>query len=138
MKLLFEIALILSSIALIVLVLAWRRARYLMRRGDDFSALIVVGAAMVAASPISWTHHQVWLWMAAFLVVSRTRAWQIAWMVLLIFIMTFGVRAHITSFIGLDRIGWIDWIFANLRALAAIAIAAFVPIARTSEDEPAQ
>lgn len=126
------------ALALIVLVLAWRRARYLMRRGDDFSALIVVGAAMVAASPISWTHHQVWLWMAAFLVVSRTRAWQIAWMVLLIFIMTFGVRAHITSFIGLDRIGWIDWIFANLRALAAIAIAAFVPIARTSEDEPAQ
>ena len=115
--------------ALAILIVAWRRAAHLMRAHDDaFSALIVLGAAMVAASPISWTHHQVWLWMAMFLVVSRRRGIQITWMVVLAVVMTYGTRAHITTHLGFHEIAWIDWIYANLRAIAAIVIAAIVPV----------
>lgn len=114
--------------ALIILVFAWRRAAQLLRAGDDFSALVVIGAAMVAASPISWTHHQVWLWMAMFLVISGRRGWQIAWMVALAVIMTYGTRKHITTHLGLPSIAWVDWIYANLRAVAAIVIAAVIPV----------
>ncbi|WP_158716402.1 glycosyltransferase 87 family protein [Blastococcus sp. Marseille-P5729] len=126
------------ALALLVLVLAWRRAAALLRAGDDFSALIIIGAAMVVASPISWTHHQVWLWMAMFVMISRRPGVQIAWMVFLGFIMTFGVRAHITGHLGLPDVAWIDWVFANLRAFAAIAIAAVVPVVLLrSEGTPA-
>lgn len=112
----------------VILVLCWHRAGRLLRRGDDFSAVIVIGAGMVAASPISWTHHQVWLWMGLFLVVARRGRRQIAWMVLLAVIMTYGSRAHLTEHLELPSIAWVDWIYANLRAFAAIAIAAVVPI----------
>ncbi len=124
-------------LALAVLVVAWRRAAALLRAGDDFSGLVVVGAAMVVASPISWTHHQVWLWMAMFVVVSRRRGLQIAWMLLLGVLMTYGTRAHITTHLGLPSVLWIDWIYANARAVVAIVIAAVVPVIVLRGREPA-
>lgn len=115
-------------LALGILALTWHRAARLMRSGDDFSALVVTGAGMVAASPISWTHHQVWLWLAMFVVISRRPAVQLAWMAFLALIMTYGVREHVTSTLGLPHVEWIDWVFANLRAVTAIALAALVPV----------
>jgi alpha-1,2-mannosyltransferase len=46
----------------------WRAAR-LGRNGDWVSALIVTGAASIVLSPVSWTHHQIWLVLATLLPV---------------------------------------------------------------------
>lgn len=48
----------------IVAALALRRAA---RAGDPLQALIVVGAASIVLSPVSWTHHQIWLALAVLL-----------------------------------------------------------------------
>jgi alpha-1,2-mannosyltransferase len=60
-----------SAIVLIVggliAALALRRAARLEAR----DALIVVGAAGIVLSPVSWTHHQIWLVLAVLLPVSR-------------------------------------------------------------------
>jgi alpha-1,2-mannosyltransferase len=48
----------------LVAVLALRRAA---RAASPLEALIVVGAASIVLSPVSWTHHQVWLALAVLL-----------------------------------------------------------------------
>jgi alpha-1,2-mannosyltransferase len=63
-----------------VAALALHRAARLGRGGDWLSALVVVGAASVVLSPVSWTHHQVWLVLAVLLPVrgpswARRPAW---------------------------------------------------------------
>src|SRR2546430_13438160 len=37
---------------------------------SDLYAAVVVGCATVAASPVSWTHHQVWTVLAGLLLVA--------------------------------------------------------------------
>ncbi|RIV41203.1 glycosyltransferase 87 family protein [Micromonospora radicis] len=46
------------------------RARQLAARGLPGHAAVLVGCATVAASPVSWTHHQVWPVLAAMLLVG--------------------------------------------------------------------
>lgn len=110
--------------ALAILAVAWWRAAVLYRGGDEYGALVVTGAAMVAASPISWNHHLVWLWLAAFLTVARRWWWQVAWMGVLALITEFGVRSHLTSGVAPP----LDWLSANLRAIAAVVVAVLVPV----------
>ena len=48
------------------------------RRGDDVGALLAVALGGLLASPVSWSHH--WLWMALLLlwaVAGRRRAWAV-------------------------------------------------------------
>lgn len=67
----------------LVVLLAWRRARRLFAAGDPLAGTIVVGAASVVLSPVSWTHHQVWLVLAVLLPGHRAvRAAGLAVMVL--------------------------------------------------------
>jgi alpha-1,2-mannosyltransferase len=51
----------------LIALIALYRARKLARTGDWPAATIVVGAASIVLSPVSWTHHQIWLVLAAFL-----------------------------------------------------------------------
>lgn len=49
------------------------------RRGDDTAALLVTAAAALLVSPVSWSHHWVWVvpgvvWLAAYARRRRTRA----------------------------------------------------------------
>jgi alpha-1,2-mannosyltransferase len=56
---------------------AWVAARCL-RRGDDVGALLAVAVGGLLASPVSWSHH--WLWMAPLIlwaVAERQRAWAV-------------------------------------------------------------
>jgi alpha-1,2-mannosyltransferase len=46
-------------------------ARSFDRRGQPAVAYVVVGCATVAASPVSWTHHQLWTTLAAVLLIAR-------------------------------------------------------------------
>ncbi|MGC5054169.1 glycosyltransferase 87 family protein [Micromonospora sp. DT48] len=59
-------------VALVVAIcaVALLRARALARLGRPGHAAVLVGCATVAASPVSWTHHQVWTVLAAMLLVG--------------------------------------------------------------------
>jgi alpha-1,2-mannosyltransferase len=53
-------------------------ARRCLRRGDDVGALLAVALSGLLASPVSWSHH--WLWVAPLLlwaVAERRRAWAV-------------------------------------------------------------
>ncbi|MEV6299761.1 glycosyltransferase 87 family protein [Actinoplanes sp. NPDC051861] len=53
------------------------------RNLDRLAALVITGAASVVLSPVSWTHHQIWLVLAAFLPLAHaTRALILAVMLL--------------------------------------------------------
>ena len=54
--------LLVGVVALVVLLIAYRRASVV---ADPLAGAIIVGAAALLASPVSWSHHQVWLVLAA-------------------------------------------------------------------------
>ena len=94
-----------------VAALALHRAARSARAGDWLTAMTVVGAASVVLSPVSWTHHQIWLVLAALLPV-RNRAWA----VVVLAVMLLPVTA-----LGPP-------LFSEARLLLAVAIAALVPL----------
>jgi hypothetical protein len=55
-----------------ICVAALLRARRLAADGRPGHAAVLVGCATVAASPVSWTHHQVWPVLAGMLLVGAT------------------------------------------------------------------
>ncbi|GIJ24161.1 hypothetical protein Vlu01_47850 [Micromonospora lutea] len=59
-----------AALVVVICALALRRARALFRLGRPGHAAVLVGCATVAASPVSWTHHQVWTVLAAMLLVG--------------------------------------------------------------------
>ncbi|WP_020552404.1 glycosyltransferase 87 family protein [Embleya scabrispora] len=87
-------------------------ARQCHREGHAARGVVVVGCATVVASPVSWTHHQVWLVLAGLLLVAGPRRARMAWGVVLLVAMTFSVG------------GWLPAGFAreNVRLLAALAV----------------
>jgi alpha-1,2-mannosyltransferase len=148
----FEIAptprsLLVLTIGGAVAVAALHRAVRLARTGDWLCATTLVGAASIVLSPVSWTHHQIWLVMAALLPVrgpawirparirparirparirparvrpARVRpAWiRPAWATLVLAVMILPVTA----------LGPPLW--SNARLLLAVAVAAAVPLA---------
>ncbi|MFC0625777.1 glycosyltransferase 87 family protein [Kribbella deserti] len=62
-------------------VVAARKAR---AAGDDVTALIVIAAFGLLASPVSWSHH--WVWVApALIVLAHKRQWFVGGLVLAVF-----------------------------------------------------
>ncbi|GAA4237128.1 hypothetical protein GCM10022254_48370 [Actinomadura meridiana] len=110
-------------ICLAVVVVALRRAIQAGHAGDDLGAMVIVGAASLVVSPISWTHHQIWLVLAAFVVLRSpeqrlpgrwTLVAQAAWTGATLSIMVLSA--------------------AELRPFLAIAVATLIPIRRTVRD----
>ncbi|XVU22248.1 glycosyltransferase 87 family protein [Actinoplanes sp. CA-054009] len=101
----------------IVAALALHRGARLARDGDWLSAMTVVGAGSVVLSPVSWTHHQVWLVLAALLPVARART---AWVAVVPVVMLLPVTA----------------VFSEARLLLAIAVAAVVPLTVLTRGTP--
>ena len=65
----------LLSAAVVVVLVAWVAIR-LTRAGDPLAALAAVAAGSLLVSPISWTHH--WVWVVPALVVLARRGWRVA------------------------------------------------------------
>jgi alpha-1,2-mannosyltransferase len=107
------------ALALVVLVVGLWRAALAGRHGDPFTGIVIAGAVGVAVSPVSWTHHQIWLVFAAFCVVAGSRRWQVAWTASVLVVMTVPV-------------------LVNLRAPLALAIACVVPFASVRRLEHAE
>jgi alpha-1,2-mannosyltransferase len=105
-----------GGIALLALVQAGRVAR----RDDQLSAVVITGSASVILSPVSWTHHQVWLVLAALLPLrGRLRGY---WVALVLAVMLLPVTA----------LGPPVW--SNIRFLLAVAVTTVVPFLLASPD----
>ncbi|WBB81046.1 glycosyltransferase 87 family protein [Micromonospora sp. WMMD882] len=59
-----------ATLVAVVCGVALLRARQLCHDGRSTHAVVLVGCASVAASPVSWTHHQIWPVLAAMLLVG--------------------------------------------------------------------
>jgi Glycosyltransferase family 87 len=118
-----------ALLAGVVLVLGLVRAGRAARNGHPLVGLAIAGAAGVAASPVSWTHHQIWLVLAAAgTVVGRhlgrtSKAALVgtrpvvrrAWTVIVLLIMI------------------VPWGLDNLRGPLAVAAACLVPFVETRQ-----
>ena len=104
--------------ALVVCAVALRHAHLLHRRGDAVSAGVVTGCATVAASPLSWTHHQFWPVLAVLVLVTsrrRTRA-MAGW--LLLAVMTLGMGTLVDASLP----SALAFIAVNVRGLVTTAV----------------
>ncbi|MDG4805354.1 glycosyltransferase 87 family protein [Micromonospora sp. WMMD1120] len=61
-----------AGLVALICAVALLRARQLTRHGRPGHAVVLVGCATVAASPVSWTHHQVWPVLAAMLLIGAS------------------------------------------------------------------
>ncbi|MGN9811310.1 glycosyltransferase 87 family protein [Micromonospora sp. BQ11] len=95
------------------------RARHLADTGRPGHAAVLVGCATVAASPVSWTHHQIWPVLAAMLLVGGvgiTR--RVAGAALLVaMVFSLGVLLAPVS----TRPG-VQFLLENARALGVVAL----------------
>jgi len=64
-----------APLALLVLVFGMWRARRLFLAGDDMAGMTVTGIVALMITPISWTHHAVWVLPATVVLVHR--AWEL-------------------------------------------------------------
>jgi alpha-1,2-mannosyltransferase len=96
--------------------LALHRAAVRARGGDWLSALVLTGAASLVLSPVSWTHHQVWLVLAALLPVAGPAWVRHGWPALVLVVMLLPVPA----------LGPPLW--SNSRLLLAVTIAVVLPL----------
>ncbi len=99
-----------------VAAIALRRGATLARAGDWLSATVVTGAAGIVLSPVSWTHHQIWLVLAVLLPVPGRAAVRGAWVTLVLAVML----------LPLPALGPPVW--SHSRLLLAVAIAVVVPV----------
>lgn len=95
------------------------RARVLHRHGEPVRAAVLVGCATVAASPVSWTHHQVWTVLAAMLLVASEGAWRRVAGVVLLVVMTLSLGVVLRG-VALYP-GW-QFMLENARSLGLVAV----------------
>lgn len=62
-----------TVVSVIVLVLGIAAALVLRRRGEEALGIVLVGLTSALVSPVSWTHHFVWIVPLAVLLVQRVR-----------------------------------------------------------------
>ncbi|WP_433057578.1 glycosyltransferase 87 family protein [Dactylosporangium sp. CS-033363] len=102
-----------------VCAVALRRARALDQHGARVRAAVLVGCATVAASPVSWTHHQVWTVLAAMLLVAAEGAWRRAAGVVLLVTMTLSLGVVLR---GLSQYQSWQFVLENARSLGVVAV----------------
>jgi alpha-1,2-mannosyltransferase len=103
-----------------VIVLALIRAVRAHHNDQPLVAAVMVGAAGLVFSPVSWTHHQVWLVLAALVLVSERTRHNIWWAALVVAVMVLPVTSVGAGLPGGAVIG-------NARLWLAIAVAAVIP-----------
>ncbi|MEV0897599.1 glycosyltransferase 87 family protein [Actinoplanes sp. NPDC049802] len=107
-----------ALVALVCAVALWH-ARRIALAGEPGRAAVLVGCATVAASPVSWTHHQLWPVLAAMLMIAaHGRLRRVAGAALLV-IMTLSLGSLLGT-VSL-RPG-LQFLFENARSLATVAV----------------
>jgi alpha-1,2-mannosyltransferase len=108
------------SIAILLAAAAW------WRRGDRVLGTCLAAMAMLLASPVSWSHHWVWVVPAALVLWERSRWAAALWTVL------FVTRPILWPPWGEGREygwGWLDHVFGNAYVLAALVLGAWAGVA---------
>jgi len=108
-------------IGLAIVMVAMVRASRAYRNREPFAAAVIIGAAGLVFSPVSWTHHQVWLLLAGLLAVGGRRG-TIVWFGLVTALMVLPIMALGA---GLPT----EVLTGNARLLLAVAVACVVPFA---------
>lgn len=103
------------------------RATRAWRAGHPLAAAVIVGAAGIVLSPVSWTHHQVWLTLAASIKV-RGAGFSVAWACLVSAIMILPVTSMGSAVTGSGAL-------ENSRLILAAAIAVLVPFTACQRKE---
>lgn len=126
-----SLPLVWAALVAVICALALLRARALSRLGRPGHAAVLVGCATVAASPVSWTHHQVWTILAAMLLVGAVGvARRVAGALLLAsMVLSLGVVLAPVSM----RPG-VQFLFENARAIGTVVlcVAGFGAVALTT------
>lgn len=107
-----------ALVAVICGIALWR-ARRIGLDGRPAHAAVLVGCATVAASPVSWTHHQIWPVLAAMLLIAVPPAWRrVAGVALLgTLVLSLGVLLRPVSMTP-----GLQFAFENARALATVGL----------------
>jgi alpha-1,2-mannosyltransferase len=120
---------IVAVVGLAVVVAAMARAVRAFRNDRPLAGAVLVGAAGLVLSPVSWTHHQVWLVLAAVVPVSARTRTNIAWAAVVLAVMVLPVISY-GDFPG-------GFVLSDARLWLAIAVAAVVPFTAVRPADPA-
>ncbi|EST37212.1 hypothetical protein N566_14255 [Streptomycetaceae bacterium MP113-05] len=94
-----------AALAAAVSWLALRRAAHYVRDGQPLLAAAVTGCAVVAVSPVTWQHQQLWILLAVAGRVGRRSGDRIMWPVFLVAVMTLDGSALMPHVAGLMQLG---------------------------------
>jgi len=95
------------------------RARQLDHSGQSTAAAVLVGCATVAASPVSWTHHQIWPVLAAMLLIAAQGALRRAAGAALLVVMVLSLGVLLSQ---VSTTPGAQFVFENARALGTVAL----------------
>jgi hypothetical protein len=108
-----------AGLVAVICAAALLRARRIQLDGEPVRAAVLVGCATVAASPVSWTHHQLWTVLAAMLLIATTGvARRFAGAALLIS-MVFSLGALLSD---VSTYPGLQFLFENARAFGPVVI----------------
>ena len=108
-----------AGLIAVICAAALLRARRLQLDGLTGRAAVLVGCATVAASPVSWTHHQIWTVLAAMLLIATRGPAQRVFGVLLLVIMTVSLGALLSD---VSTYPGVQFLFENARSLGTIVV----------------
>jgi alpha-1,2-mannosyltransferase len=108
-----------AGLIAVICAAALLRARRLQLDGLTGRAAVLVGCATVAASPVSWTHHQIWTVLAAMLLIATRGPAQRVSGVLLLVIMTVSLGALLSD---VSTYPGVQFLFENARSLGTVVV----------------
>jgi alpha-1,2-mannosyltransferase len=113
-------------VGLLVVAVALYRAALAYRQGRPLLAAVIIGAAGLVFSPVSWTHHQVWLVLAVLVAVGAGVRARAAWIAVVLAVMILPVTSH-----G-SRLPGAEFVLGNARLWLALTLALALPVLRPS------
>lgn len=108
-----------AGLVAVICGIALLRARRIGLAGRPVHAAVLVGCATVAASPVSWTHHQIWPVLAAMLLIAVPPAWRRATGVALLGTLVLSLGPLLSP---VSMTPGLQFLFENARALAAVTV----------------
>ncbi|GIF46069.1 alpha-1,2-mannosyltransferase [Asanoa ferruginea] len=110
-----------AALVAVLCVVALLRARRLATEGHSTKAAVLVGCATVAASPVSWTHHQLWPVLAAMLLIGTRGAVHRAAGAALLTAMVLSLGVVLA---GVSFTPGVQFVLENARALGTVGVCA--------------
>jgi alpha-1,2-mannosyltransferase len=108
-----------AALVLAICGLALWRAWHLSMEGKPAHAVVLVGCATIAASPVSWTHHQIWPVLAGMILVASAGATRKAAGVFLLVAMLLNLgNLAVESF----STPGLQYLFDNARGLGVVVL----------------